>query len=223
MNYKEKLSIQNINNYKLYDQAFLHKSAVTEENPISNERLEFIGDSVLGLVVAQHLYEKYPQENEGFLTKIRTKIVSGKSLSKIAKKLNFEQFIKMNEKGLRNEWNKNPRLLEDCLEAIIGAIYLDQGLDSSMEFIKTNIIETFNDEFLLEDTNYKDILMRFLQSRKSPNLPEYKMYKDNYTVNKLFIIHIYINGKFISEGMHKNKKEAEQRAAKRSLQCFNII
>jgi len=217
MDYEKILSIK-IKNAKLYDQAFLHKSAINDENPISNERLEFIG-----LVVAQHLYEKYPQENEGFLTKLRTKMVSGKSLSKIAKKLNFESFIKMNEKGLRNEWNKNPRLLEDALEAIIGAIYLDLGLEDSKQFIGNYIINSFNDEYLLEDTNYKDILMRFLQSRKTPNLPDYKLYKDNYSIQKLFVIHVYINGKFVSEGMHKNKKEGEQRAAKRALQCFNII
>ena len=164
-------------NDQLYKNAFIHKSAIDDEFQESNERLEFIGDSVLNLIIAQYLYEKYPNENEGFLTRIRTKMVSGKTLSKIGAKLNFDQYIVMNEKGMRNEWNKNPRLLEDAFEAVIGSLYIDKGLDQCRLFIITNVVGFFTEDDLLEDTNYKDILMRYVQGIKL-GLPDYKNTED---------------------------------------------
>jgi len=216
--FKEILGFE-IQNKKLYEKAFIHKSAIDETHEESNERLEFIGDSVLGLVVANYLYEKYPHKNEGFLTRIRTKMVSGKALSKIASELNFHEFIKMNEKGLKNEWNKNPRLLEDALESVIGAIFVDKGFKEAKMFVETNIISTFKEELLLEDTNYKDILMRFSQAKQF-TLPTYKLSNTN---NKEFTIQVFINDRIIGEGVNKNKKQAEQHAAHRALRCFNLL
>ena len=211
----------NIKNEKIYQQAFIHKSA-SQETLESNERLEFIGDSVLGLIVTSYLYEKYPNENEGFLTRIRTKLVSGKALSKIAENLHFYEYITMNEKGMKNEWYKNPRILEDSLEAFIGSIYLDVGIDVAKKFIHTNIIHKLDNDSLLEDNNYKDILMRYVQGRKL-NLPEYRLNESVNDNNKLFTVQVFLQGKLVSEGTHKVKKQAEQIAAKRTLQCFNII
>ena len=150
-------------------------------------------------------------------------MVSGKALSKIALKLCFHEFILMNEKGMKNECNKNPRLLEDSLEAFRGAIYLDVGLDISSKFIHTCIIDELSTENLLEDTNYKDILMRYIQGRKIA-LPDYKLFREIINENniKMFIIQVYIREKLVSEGVHKVKKQAEQLAALRALKCFNI-
>ena len=217
-----KLIQENIKNFDLYKQAFTHKS-FTDDSLASNERLEFIGDSVLSLVVTKYLYEKYPNENEGFLTRIRTKIVSGKSLSKIALELGFANYIMMNEKGMRNEWYKNPRILEDSLESFIGAVYLDTNLSVAQKFIMKHIIFPLNNDELLEDNNFKDILMRYTQGRKL-DLPEYKLYSEMGTSGtKLFVVQVFIKQKLVSEGIHKIKKQAEQKAAKRALQCFNII
>ena len=211
--------IKNINHYL---QAFTHKSS-TDEPLLSNERLEFIGDSVLGLVVTKYLYEKYPNENEGFLTRIRTKLVSGKSLSKIALELGFASFIIMNEKGMRNEWFNNPRILEDSLESFIGAIFLDLDLDTAERFVMKHIILPMNNTNLLEDNNYKDILMRYTQGKKL-DLPEYKLYSEVGTSgSKLFVVQVFIKGKLVSEGINREKKQAEQISAKRALSCFNII
>jgi len=211
--------IKNINHYL---QAFTHKSS-TDEPLLSNERLEFIGDSVLGLVVTKYLYEKYPNENEGFLTRIRTKLVSGKSLSKIALELGFASFIIMNEKGMRNEWFNNPRILEDSLESFIGAIFLDLDLDTAERFVMKHIILPMNNTNLLEDNNYKDILMRYTQGKKL-DLPEYKLYSEVGTSgSKLFVVQVFIKGKLVSEGINRVKKQAEQISAKRALSCFNII
>ena len=148
----EKLVNCKIQNENIYQQAFIHKSA-SQETLDSNERLEFIGDSVLGLIVTSYLYEKYPNENEGFLTRIRTKLVSGKALSKIAENLHFYEYITMNEKGMKNEWFKNPRILEDSLEAFIGSIYLDIGIDVAKGFVHRNIISKLDNDSLLEDNN----------------------------------------------------------------------
>lgn len=217
----ESLIKTKINNENLYEQAFMHKSA-SQDTLESNERLEFIGDSVLGLIVTSYLYEKYPNENEGFLTRIRTKLVSGKALSKIAEHLHFYEYITMNDKGMKNEWFKNPRILEDSLEAFIGSIYLDVGLKFAKDFIHTNIITKLDNDSLLEDNNYKDILMRYVQGRKI-NLPEYRLNETVNENNKLFTVQIFLQGKFVSEGTHKIKKQAEQISAMRVLQCFNII
>ena len=210
-----------INNEQTYQQAFMHKSS-TPESIESNERLEFIGDSVLGLVVTSYLYEKYPNENEGFLTRIRTKLVSGKALSKIAEDLHFANYITMNEKGMKNEWFKNARILEDSLEAFIGSTYLDVGIDIATHFIHNQIIKKLDNETLLEDNNYKDILMRYVQGRKL-QLPEYKLNETINDNNKMFTVQVFLQGKFVSEGTHRVKKQAEQLSAKRTLQCFNII
>lgn len=209
-----------IKNNDIYKQAFIHKSCVDLE---SNERLEFIGDSVLNFVVAHYLYEKYPHEYEGFLTRIRTKMVSGKALAKIALKLNLDKFIQMNEKGMQNGWNKNSNILEDALESLIGALFLDAGIINTTQFIHKNIIESFDESELLEDTNYKDILMRYVQGRKL-GLPEYKLITELKSgIAKEYQVNIYIEGKFVSEGINKVKKQAEQIAAKRALKCFNLI
>ena len=210
-----------INNESIYKHAFMHKSS-SSESLESNERLEFIGDSVLGLVVTSYIYDNYPNENEGFLTRIRTKIVSGKALCKIAEKLNFHNFIVMNEKGMKNEWYKNARILEDSLEAFIGSIYLDIGIEIAKKFILKHIILELDNEYLLEDNNFKDILMRYVQGRKL-DLPNYKLNETINENNRLFTIQIYLQGKFVSEGTHRVKKQAEQIAAQRVLQCFNII
>lgn len=213
-----------IKNKDIFDQAFRHKSVITDETDLkSYERLEFLGDSILNVIITTHLYEKYPHENEGFLTRIRTKIVSGKALSQIASDLKLFNFIQMNDKAIEKQWNKNANMLEDVLESLIGAIYLDSGMKQASDFVHNKIINTFDDDLLLEDTNYKDILMRYLQGRKL-NLPEYK-FVDEVKVDdiKKFRINIYINNKFVSEGIHKVKKQSEQIAAKRALQCFNIV
>ena len=206
---------------KIYKQAFMHKSS-SQDSLKSNERLEFIGDSVLSLIVTTYLYEKYPHENEGFLTRIRTKLVSGKALSKIAENLQFYKYITMNEKGMQNEWYKNPRILEDSLEAFIGSIYLDVGIEIAKKFVHINIIDKLDNEYLLEDTNYKDILMRYVQGRKL-NLPQYRLNETLHDNNKCFNVQVFLEEKLVSEGTHKVKKQAEQISAKRTLQCFNII
>lgn len=201
-----------INNLSLYQRAFTHKSALKKYTLTESfETLEFMGDSVLGFVITKLLFDNYEEKQEGFLTKARTKLVRGKTLAYIANYLNLHKWILMDEKGMRNEWNKNEKVLEDVFEAFIGAIYLDIGMVHAKKFIlnlfqNPKIIDMKN---LMIDDNFKDQLMRWCQARKI-NLPVYSILTHQ---NGVFSISVSIENKVFGWGMAKNKKQAEQNAA----------
>lgn len=216
----EKLVGIKINNIDIYQTAFTHKSALKKYIlSESFETLEFMGDSVLGFVITKFLFDKFKDEQEGFLTKARTKLVRGKTLSDIANKLELYRWILMDDKGMRNNWNKNPKILEDVFEALIGAIYMDLGLLHAKKFI-LNIFQ--NPDFvdlncISIDDNFKDALMRYCQTNKF-DLPTYKVLSQQ---NGCFVVGVIVNGKNISTGSGKTKKQAEQEAAKNSLKHLN--
>jgi len=206
-----------IKDLSLYRRAFTHKSALKQYNlDSSNETMEFMGDSVLGFVVTKFLFDKFEKNQEGFLTRARTKLVRGKTLSDIASKLHLGQWVWMDEKGMRNGWNNNPKILEDILESLIGAIYLDLGMVHAKGFI----LRLFQDpqlvnlEYIIKkDDNYKDILMRWCQAHKY-ELPEYVVDASDKT---RFRVLVYVNKERQGFGVATTKKEAEQIAA-----CFAI-
>lgn len=198
----------------LYQKAFTHKSVLKERPELGSsfETLEFIGDSVLGFVITKFLFDRYEKNQEGFLTKARTKLVRGEMLAKIALKLGLDKWVIMDEKGMRNNWNKNPKILEDVFESLIGAIYMDLGLLHAKQFI-LKIYENpdmVDMRCLTVDDNFKDHLMRYCQTHNHP-LPEYRIFSQD---NGLFIIDAYVNGYFVGRGAGKNKKIAEQQAAR---------
>lgn len=213
-----------VRNLQLYQEALLHKSAVKFYGvELSNERLEFIGDSVLNLIIAEWIYTKYPHENEGFMTKLRTRIVSGQGLTSIGSVLKLDEHIRMNEKALKQGWNKNARILEDTMESLIGALYLDQGLEMTTDYVVKELLTHMNLETMLIDTNYKDILMRHTQTQHS-TLPEYRVVREEGpNHNKEFYVQVMINQTCVGEGMAKNKKQAEQQAAQHALQCLGML
>ena len=211
-----------IKNMDLFRAAFTHKSALKRYNlPESFETLEFMGDSVLNFVITKFLFDQYKDRQEGFLTKARTKLVRGDTLANIASKLGLYKWILMDEKGERNEWMKNPKVLEDVFEALIGAIYMDSGLLHA----KTFILKLFTDEAyvymnaIMIDDNFKDILMRYCQSHKY-NLPDYQI---SSHVNGLFKMVVIVNGQYMGHGLSKNKKQAEQIAAYHTLKFIGQI
>lgn len=203
-----------ISNIALYQKAFTHKSALKEDETLSGsfETLEFIGDSVLGFVITKFLYDKFEKRQEGFLTKARTKLVRGETLARIASKLELHKWIQMDEKGMRNEWNKNPKILEDAFEALVGAIYMDLGLLHAKEFL----LRIYNDpsfvnlDMIMVDDNYKDHLMRYCQSN-GLSLPVYSTMRHD---NGVFYMVVHVDGVCMGYGFAKNKKQAEQNAAK---------
>lgn len=197
-----------IKDQNLYIRAFTHKSALKRYENLkeSYETLEFMGDSVLGFVVTKFLFDKYEQEQEGFLTKIRTKMVRGTTLAALARVLEFDKWILMDEKGERNGWNTNPKILEDVFEAFIGAIYLDLGMIHAKRFILNSFEKV---ETNLIDDNYKDQLMRWCQAEKLP-LPDYRV--DGH-MNGTFMVTVVVNGQDSGCGYASTKRQAEQNAA----------
>jgi ribonuclease-3 len=195
-----------VKDISLYQCAVTHKSALKQYNAKeSYETLEFLGDSVLGFVITKILYDKYhTEEQEGFLTRARTKLVRGKTLAEISSRLGFAEFVIMDDKGMRNKWYNNPKILEDVFEAFVGAIYLDLGITYVKKFV-CRIFDMTN----FDDDNYKDIVMRWCQMHKY-QLPEYRINSYN---GGIFFIDLFINGTYISTGNAKTKKEAEQNAA----------
>jgi ribonuclease-3 len=212
----EKLVGTKVNNLAIYQKAFTHKSALKRYTLTESfETLEFMGDSVLGFLVTKFLFDQYECRQEGFLTKARTKLVRGNMLASIARRLGLERWILMDEKGIRNGWNHNEKVLEDAFEALIGAIYLDLGLLHAKKFV----IGIFSDTSLVDldcimvDDNYKDRLMRYCQATKL-NLPEYVVVSH---VNGMFCVHVSVNGGVLGQGSAKTKKQAEQLSAYEAL------
>lgn len=208
-----------ISEIDIYQNAFIHKSALKNiENAESNERLEFLGDSVLSIIVAEMLYKLYPKEQEGFLTKQRTKLVNGKTLSKIAKELQFDRFIIMDERGISKEWNTNVKILENTFEAFIGAIYTSEGFEKTKQWVTNIMKKQIEHEEFLHDDNYKEQVLKIFQEVKL--IISNEIGKEN---EKTFVIQLSIKGKYISEGYGKSKKEAEQDACKKCLVCFGKV
>lgn len=204
----------------LYELSVIHKSAAmtdSEGNPLNNERLEYLGDAVLGMVIAEQLFLKYPEKDEGFLTKMRSRIVNGEHLSHLAKQLNLNKLLvnKVNNK------QANKHLLGDALEAFIGAIYLDRGYVQTRQFIKRRVIRPFVDFDELEhsETNYKSLLIEWAQQFKK----EVTFYTDQepYDPNK-FISFVSIGDTLFGNGSGISKKEAEQLAAMETLKELKV-
>ena len=215
-----------------YRTAFVHKSVVKnakESNSLpefmkeSYERFEFLGDSVLNLIVAKYLFHKFPTSHEGNLTKIRTKLVNGKTLSMFANKLELCKFLILNYKVENINGRNNNRILEDIFESLICSIYLDLGFNHAEKFV-INLIEKYiNFDELLIDDNYKDILLRFCQN-KFGTTPNYKIIETTGPPhNRTFKISCYIQDLEYKYGRGKNKKDAEQFAARETLKYFKQI
>ena len=198
-----------VSNVALYVEAFTHKSALKQYDTLtkSYENLEFMGDSVLGFIVTRYLFDKYSGEyEEGFLTKARTKIVRGTTLSSISERMGLYKWVLMDDKGIKKGWNRNPKILEDVLEALIGAIYMDLGIIHTKQFVFKLLDEYPID---MNDDNYKDQLMRICQSRRY----ELPVYNVDSQLNSVFYISVYVNSVAYGRGCGTTKKQAEQVAA----------
>jgi len=207
-------------NLNYYARAFVHRSANEHNQPIlNNERLEYLGDAVLGSIIAEYLFRKYATKDEGFLTMMRSKIVNRKSLGALAKRLDLDTFI-LHQGGD----NPSDSMLGNAFEALIGAIYLDRGYDRTRSFIVRRILrENFDlDELENLDTNYKSRLLEHCQ-KKHLSL-EYKV-AEQFKQNRRdkFRIAVHINGKLVAQGEDFNKKSAEQVASEKALRQLGLL
>lgn len=207
-------------NKSIYAEALTHRSYLetNESCCTSNERLEFLGDSVLNLVIARYLFENYPEEGEGFLTKIRAKLVNKNSLGGAADKLNLGSFLIIGDNMKRDLVNNSVSVLADSLEALIGAIYIDQGITVCRHFIHRILIEpNMNDDDFMVDQNYKSQLLEYTQAEKI-DTPVYEVIKEEGPQHdRVFTIRVSIGKEEMGIGKGKNKKTAEQNAARKSL------
>ena len=211
----------NIKNKDFFIQALMHRSFLEQNGDyvVSNERLEFLGDSVLNLVVAGYLFEEFPDKDEGFLTKVRAKLVNRTALADAAEFIHLVDFILVS-KNLSNSFKNGSRtVLADATEALIGAIYLDNGLDASKNFINKILIEpNSKDDFYLIDENFKSQLLEYAQANKLEN-PIYSVIKEEGPQhNRVFTIKVEIGDIEYGKGKGRNKKTAEQNAAHVALQ-----
>jgi ribonuclease-3 len=211
-------------NLSLYRLAFRHKSVaqnVKKGVKNSNERLEFLGDAVLGSVVAEVLFKLYPYEDEGFLTELRSKIVNRVNLNQLARKLGFEQLIQYDNRMVNS--TRQGSLLGDAFEALIGAIYLDKGYDFTKNFLVNHIIKSHIDIHRLEqtETNFKSKLIEWCQRHGKDITFELIENKDGES-NKLFTVQASIDGEIMGQGKEFNKKNAEKLAAEKACEALAI-
>jgi len=208
-------------NISYYQKAFIHKSVlrfITDENLNSYERYEFLGDSVLNLIIANFIFLKYPDKEEGYLTRIRTKLVNGKTLAFLAKKINLNQFLIISKNVESINGRNNDRILEDVFEAFLCSINMDLGYKYAENFVLRIINEFINFETLEEDNNYKDILLRKCQQSLQIN-PEYELISTTGPAHKkIFTSIVIIKGERYCTGSGNTKKESEQIASKNTLE-----
>jgi ribonuclease III len=201
---------------RLLNLAFCHRSYANETDLDidNNEKLEFLGDSVLGLAVSEYLFLSLPDKAEGDLAKIKSHVVSEDSLSEIAKNIKVDNFILIGKGEEYSGGRSKKAILADGLEAIIGAYFLDSGFRASRKFILKYLVPEINK--VLENKHkkdYKTLLQEYVQ-KKFKSYPKYVLkQKTGPDHDKTFWIHVTINGKLYGEGKGKNKKEAEQEAA----------
>jgi ribonuclease-3 len=206
------------------NQAFTHRSYANElaDNAQNNERLEFLGDSVLGMVVSEYLYATLPDQPEGELARIKSFVVSEASLSEISKKLRVDNFILIGKGEEYSGGRSKKAILADALEAIIGAYYLDSGFMTARKFVHRILIPEINK--VLEDRHakdYKTLLQEHVQ-KQMRTYPRYKVVqKTGPDHDRTFTIEVMIGDRSYGSGRGKNKKEAEQEAARIAYAAFH--
>ncbi len=201
----------------IYRKAFLHRSANVKDkkgNPMNYERLEFLGDAMLGTIISKHLYNEVPGGDEGYLTKMRSKIVSRKHLNELGKDLGLIRFVET--KIPKSHFGEN--IHGNVFEALIGAIYLDRGYSYCEKFIENRVIEPYVDIEQLEGKviSYKSLLIEWCQKQKKEF--KYQVYEDNgKDPLKHFAVKFSIDGKQIAKARATSKKKAEEKASKRAF------
>ena len=222
---KDTTPLENKISYKFQDisiltSALTHSSITREETNVSPfERMEFLGDAVLGLVVSEEIFSQFPTFNEGNLSKLKAKLVSRKYLALCAAKLDLGSFISVSNEAQCFEGKKARTILGNAMESLICAIYLDSNLEQARKFIREFILQDIQSIRKLDNLkNYKSILQEHCQSI-SPELPEYKVINEiGPEHDKTFTIKVFLSGQLMGIGEGKSKKEAQQFAAKDALQ-----
>lgn len=219
----EEIIGESFSNIGLFITAFTHRSYLNEHKKTvfeHNERLEFLGDAVLELVVTEYLYRNYT-EPEGILTNWRSSLVRTESISAAGGRLNFADYIRLSRGEKRGSERAKQQILANCFEAVIGAIYLDKGYSVAEKFINDNILSTF--ESILESGAWMDPKSRLqeLSQSRVGYTPSYRVLSEEGPDHeKIFEVGVYINDKLYGKGKGPSKQFAQQRAAESGLKKF---
>jgi ribonuclease-3 len=201
-------------NLRLYEVAFIHRSAsffLPDGQKINNERLEFLGDSVLNAILSDYLFEKFPDANEGFMTKIRSRIVNREILNQLAVSMGIDKILVSNVSSTHSTMN----LYGDALEALIGALFVDKGFKKTKNLFIRKVFNKYLDleTIIKTDTDYKSLVFEWIQKHKTNLTFEYKEEYDFKLKKSVFSATLIIDKEEFGTGQGASKKEAEQEAA----------
>ena len=208
-------------NKNLLKKALTHTSYAYENHIESNEKLEFLGDSILEFISSKYIYANYPKLKEGEMTKVRAEVVCENSLYKVAQKHNFSDFLYIGKSECACQGNERPAILADSVEAVIAAIYFDGGLAEAEKFIIENLknaIEISTKNVGMKD--HKTVLQEKLQQHGDVNIKYTVIKTSGPDHNKTFTVKVECNGKELATGEGKSKKNAEMNAAQKALEIL---
>lgn len=220
----ERIINVNIDDPFLYIRALQHRSILADDSfnaSDSYERLEFLGDAVLDLIVTEIIFDEFPEDNEGFLTKLRAKLVKGDALAEYARQLKLSDLLVLGERAQGQGIEFSRSVLADVFEALIAAVYLDKGYKQAAHFVES-IIHKYVDIESVIDTldNYKSQLLEYAQAHKF-SIPRYEVFDESGPGHdKTFEVRVIVDEKDMGHGRGKSKKEAEQRAARAAMKAF---
>lgn len=222
----ETLVGQTVDDLSLYRRALTHRSLLRsypEHSLQSNERLEFLGDAFLDLVVGEILYHRFPEKKEGALTRLRARLVSEGPLATYARHLDLGEHLLMSENAARGDGRDNPSILADAFEALVGAVYLDQNHEATHRFVRDRVLASFDlVELATRDENYKSQLLEHMQARGQPQPTYHVVHEEGPSHDKTFTVEVKVGETPYERGTAGSKQEAEQRAARRTLEQLDL-
>lgn len=206
---------------RFYEQAFSHRSILREHDSAeSNQRLEFLGDAILGMLIGEYLFAELPKGQEGDLTKVRSAYVKNSTLAKCAESLNLDKFVKVGQHAEKNLKRGYQSMMSDAMEALIASIYFDQGIDKAREFVESKVLPIMRKYKDQVNKNFKSSLLEKYQALEKIS-PTYEVIDESGPDhNKEFLVGVYVKQKLIGKGKGKSKKIAEQDAAKNALEIL---
>ena len=210
-------------NRALLETAVTHSSYANENRAsgiVCNERLEFLGDSVLGVTVADFLYRHFPDMPEGRMTRLRAELVCETSLHKVALELGISEYMRLGRGEEHTGGRQRPSILADMVEAIIAAMYIDSGMDQAREFIMTRVLKDARIDDNHRTADYKTELQELVQRRSNQHISYELIGESGPDHCKTFTFQVCVNGLPVGEGSGRTKKEAEQQAAGRALEAM---
>lgn len=215
------MNIPKFKNKKLYEQVFTHRSYLNEskEKTESNERIEFLGDSILSFIVSSFIFKNYKDLDEGELTNIRSILTNTNSLNDFAKELDLGKYLRLSKGEEATGGRSNKTIIADTLEALIGGIYLDQGIDEVRKFIEKLILKDIDK--IVEKGELKDVKSKLQEKiqEKYKTSPNYKTMKEEGPDHaKIYTVGVYLKDSLLATGVSSSKQEAEKKAAEKAIE-----